>query len=155
MRSLSLAFLVLLFASAASAAEWRYEGGDVPIAYSDNGAAQFEFACRGGDLTLGYYVRSPGKAVKGAGAMNLGLTADGGKPSFAQDMPLIHSGGAWMVVRGPVARQWAGLAQRAQSKLALAFVQKNAKGGFDFHDSNDFGAGGSSSAIRRVLERCG
>ncbi len=147
--------LVLLFPTLALAAEWRYEGGEVPIAYFDNGAAQFEFACRGSDLTLGYYVRSPGRQVSGASSMNLALTADGGKPVFAQDMPLIQSGGAWMVVRGPVARQWASLAQKAKSTLAVAFVHKNAKGGFDFYDSNDFGASGSSAAIRRVLDRCG
>lgn len=147
--------MALLLATAAQGAEWRYEGGDVPIAYSDNGAAQFEFACRGGDLTLGYFVRAPGKQVRGASAMNLALTPDGGSPRFAQDMPLIHSGGAWMVVRGPVARQWAVLAQKAKSTLAVAFVHKNSRGGFDFYDSNDFGAGGSSAAIRQVLDRCG
>lgn len=147
--------LFLTLPTLAVAAEWTYEGGDVPIAYLDNGAAQFEFACRGGDLTLGYFVRSPHKQVSGAGSMNLAITPDGGSPSFAQDMPLIHSGGAWMVVRGPVARQWAAIAQKAKSKMAVAFVHKNAKGKFDFYDSNEFDAGGSSAAIRRVLDRCG
>jgi hypothetical protein len=155
MQRLIPTLLALMLATAAQGAEWRYEGGDVPIAYFDNGAAQFEFACRGGDLALGYYVRSPSRQVSGASAMNLALTPDGGKPVFAQDMPLIQSGGAWMVVRGPVARQWAAMAQKAKSTLAVAFVHKNAKGGFDFYDSNDFGAGGSSAAIRRVLDRCG
>ena len=149
------ALLFLLLPVTAQAAEWAYEGGDVPIAYLDNGAAQFEFACRGGDLTLGYFVRSPHRQVSGLGAMNLAITPDGGNPSFAQDMPLIHSGGAWMVVRGPVARQWAAIAQKAKVKMTVAFVHKNAKGKFDFYDSNEFGAAGSSAAIRKVLARCG
>jgi hypothetical protein len=149
------ALLVLLLPTTANAAEWMYEGGDTPIAYSDNGAAQFEFACRGGDLTVGYFVRSPHKQVSGAASMNIAITPDGGSPRFAQDMPLIQSGGAWMVVRGPVARQWAAIAQKAKSKMTVAFVHKNAKGKFDFYDSNEFGAGGSSSAIRQVLDRCG
>jgi len=149
------ALLFLLVGSAANAAEWTYEGGDTPIAYLDNGAAQFEFACRGGDLTVGYFVRSPHRQVSGAASMNIAITPDGGKPSFAQDMPLIQSGGAWMVVRGPVARQWASIAQKAKARMAVAFVHKNAKGTFDFYDSNEFGAGGSSAAIKRVLERCG
>jgi hypothetical protein len=155
LRLLSAIAALLLLSATAGAADWRYEGGDVPIAYFDNGAAQFEFACRGGDLTLGYFVRAPGKQVSAAATMNLALTADGGSPRFAQDMPLINSGGAWTVVRGPVARQWAGIAQQAKATLAVAFVHKNAKGGFDFYDSNSFGAGGSSAAIKRVLDRCG
>jgi opacity protein-like surface antigen len=144
-----------LLSTAVCAADWTYEGGDTPIAYSDNGAAQFEFACRGGDLTLGYFVRSPHRQVSGASSMNLSITPDGGSTSFAQDMPLIQSGGAWMVVRGPVARQWAAIAQKAKSSMAVAFVHKNAKGAFDHYDSNEFGAGGSSAAIRQVLARCG
>lgn len=149
------ALFVLMLATAANAAEWTYEGGDTPIAYLDNGAAQFEFACRGGDLTLGYFVRAPHAKVRGAASMNIAITPDGGSPRFAQDMPLIHSGGAWMVVRGPVARQWAVIAQKAKSTMAVAFVHKNAKGGFDFYDSHAFEAGGSSAAIRQVLDRCG
>jgi hypothetical protein len=149
------AVLFLLLPTAVGAAEWTYEGGDTPIAYLDNGAAQFEFACRGGDLTLGYFVRAPHAKVSGAASMNIAITPDGGSPRFAQDMPLIHSGGAWMVVRGPVARQWAAIAQKSKSTMAVAFVHKNAKGAFDFYDSNEFDADGSSAAIRRVLERCG
>jgi len=152
------ALLVMLAATTAGAEEWRYEGGETPIAYFDNGAAQFEFACRGGDLTLGYFVRSPHRQVSGAASMNLAITPDparGAQPSFAQDMPLIHSGGSWMVVRGPVARQWARIAQRAQAAMAVAFVHKNTKGGFDFYDSNEFSADGSSAAIGKVLDRCG
>lgn len=155
LKLLPVVALFLALPTLASAAEWTYEGGDTPIAYSDNGAAQFEFACRGGDLTLGYFVRSPAAKVSGAAAMNLAITTDGGSPRFAQDMPLIHSGGAWMVVRGPVARQWAAIAQKAKAKMAVAFVHKNAKGGFDHYDINEFGAGGSSAAIRKVLDRCG
>ena len=147
--------MLMLLTTGVGAAEWVYEGGDTPIAYADNGAAQFEFACRGGDLTLGYFVRAPHKQVSGAASMNLAITTDGGSPRFAQDMPLIQSGGAWMVVRGPVARQWAAIAQKTKSSMAVAFVHKNAKGKFDFYDSNDFDAGGSSSAIRQVLDRCG
>jgi hypothetical protein len=150
-----LVTLLVLLPGLATAADWTYEGGDTPIAYSDNGAAQFEFACRGGDLTLGYFVRSPSAKVSGAASMNLALTPDSGKPTFAQDMPLIQSGGAWMVVRGPVARQWAAVAQKVKGTMSVAFVHKNAKGKFDFYDSNTFGAGGSSSAIRQVLDRCG
>lgn len=155
MLRLLAALVALLLPTVAGAAEWTYEGGDVPIAYLDNGAAQFEFACRGGDLTLGYFVRAPHAKVSAAASMNLAITPDGGSPRFAQDMPLIHSGGAWMVVRGPVARQWAAIAQKAKSKMAVAFVHKNASGKFDFYDSNEFGAGGSSAAIQRVLDRCG
>lgn len=149
------ALLFLLLPAVAEADDWTYEGGETPIAYSDNGAAQFEFACRGGDLTLGYFVRSPHRQVNDAAAMNLAITPDSGSPRFAQDMPLIHSGGAWMVVRGPVARQWAAIAQKAKSGMEVAFVHKNARGKFDFYDSNAFGAGGSSTAIGRVLDRCG
>ena len=155
LKLLSAMAMLLLFPTVAGAAEWVYEGGGTPIAYADNGAAQFEFACRGGDLTLGYFVRSPSGKVSGAASMNVAITPDGGSPRFAQDMPLIQSGGAWMVVRGPVARQWAAIAQKAKAKMAVAFVHKNAKGKFDFYDSNEFGAGGSSSAIRQVLDRCG
>ena len=46
------ALLVLLLATAGGAAEWTYEDGSVPIAYLDNGDAQFQFACRGGDHEL-------------------------------------------------------------------------------------------------------
>ncbi len=42
-------FLVL--ATPAMAEQWRYEGGATPIAWFDNGDAQFQFACRGGTLT--------------------------------------------------------------------------------------------------------
>jgi hypothetical protein len=158
------AFLVLLLATAASAQEWMYEDLDVPIAYFDNGAAQFQFACRGGDLAMGFWVRAPHKQVAAATAMNLAITPDAaedtavstaGGSSFAQDIPLIHSDGTSMIVRGPVARQWARIAQRASDVVRVAYVRTNAKGGLEAFDSNAFGAKGSSAAIKRVLDRCG
>ena len=158
------AFLLLLLATAASAQEWMYEDQGVPIAYFDNGNAQFQFACRGGDLAMGFWVRAPHRQVAGATAMNLAITpdpADGsdvsaaGGTSFAQDIPLIHSDGSSMIVRGPVARQWARIAQRAGDAVRVAYVRKNAKGGLEVFDSNAFGAKGSSAAIKRVLDRCG
>ncbi len=158
------AFLVLLLATAAGAAEWTYEDGGVPIAYFDNGAAQFQFACRGGDLAMGFWVRAPHKQVAGATAMNLAITADpaegskvsaSGGSSFAQEIPLIHSDGASMIVRGPVARQWARIAQQAKAAVRLAYVRTKSSGGLEVFDSNTFGARGSSAAIKRVLDRCG
>lgn len=142
---------VMLAAGSASAAEWSYEGGSVPIAWVDNGKAQFQFACRGGDLAMGFWVRAPHKTVAGAGSMNLGITPDGAGTSFAQDMPLIHSDGSSVIVRGPVARQWARIAQQAKSALRVAYVRT---GGEQF-DANEFDAKGSNAAIKRVLERCG
>ena len=62
MRKMMMAALVLLAPTGmATAAEWTYEDGSVPIAYFDNGAAQFQFACRGGDLAMGFWVRAPHK----------------------------------------------------------------------------------------------
>lgn len=156
--------LVVLLATAASAQEWTYEDAGVPIAYFDNGDAQFQFACRGGDLAMGYWVRAPHRKVAGAMAMNLAITPDPAKgagvsaadgTSFAQDMPLIHSDGTSMIVRGPVARQWARIAQRAKAVIRVAYVRKNAQGGLEVFDSNAFGAKASSAAIKRVLDRCG
>lgn len=157
-------FLVLLLATAASAQEWMYEDGGVPIAYFDNGDAQFQFACRGGDLAMGFWVRAPHRQVVGATAMNLAITPDPAKgtdvsatggTSFAQDIPLIHSDGASMIVRGPVARQWARIAQQANEAIRVAYVRTKSQGGLEVFDSNAFGAKGSSAAIRRVLDRCG
>ena len=158
------AFLMLSLATVVSAAEWTYEDGSVPIAYLDNGAAQFQFACRGGDLAMGFWVRSPHRQVAGASAMNLAITPDpaegasvsaAGGSSFAQEIPLIHSEGSSMIVRGPVARQWARIAQQAKATIQVAYVRSKAQGGLEVFDSNSFGAKGSSSAIKRVLERCG
>jgi hypothetical protein len=60
-----------------------------------------------------------------------------------------------MVVRGPVARQWARIAQQAKAAMRVAYVRTAANGRHAFFDDNAFGAGGSSAAIRQVLERCG
>ena len=155
--------LLLLLVNPANAEEWRYEDLGVPIAYFDNGAAQLQFACRGGDLTLGFWVRTPHRQVAGAAAMSLAITPDpaagtaGSAPgsSFAQDIPLIHSDGSSMIVRGPVARQWAGIAQRAKATIRVAYVRSNGKGGLEVFDSNEFGARQSSAAIDKVLDRCG
>ena len=96
--------------------------------------------------------------------MNLAITPDpaagssvsaAGGTSFAQDIPLIHSDGSSMIVRGPVARQWARIAQRAGEVIRVAYVRKQATGGLQVFDSNAFGAKGSSAAITRVLDRCG
>jgi hypothetical protein len=58
-----------------------------------------------------------------------------------------------MIVRGPVARTWASLAQKAKSTIRVAYVRKQSA--VEYFDSNDFGAAGSSAAIKRVLDRCG
>jgi hypothetical protein len=157
MRNL-LTALLLVLATPAAASQWFYEDLGVPIAYVDNGRAQFQFACRGGDLAMGYWVRAPHRSVAAASSMHLALRPD---PSgdgisgatFAQDMPLIHSDGTSMIVRGPVARSWARLAQQARTTIRLAYVHK--QGSLEVFDSNDFGAAGSAAAIRRVLDRCG
>jgi hypothetical protein len=159
-----LAGLVLLLATAVNAQEWMYEDQGVPIAYFDNGDAQFQFACRGGDLAMGFWVRRPHRQVAGAAAMDLALTADPAKgtdvsatggTSFAQDIPLIHSDGASMIVRGPVARHWARIAQRAKDVMRIAYVRTHAQGGLEVFDSHAFGAKGSAAAIKKVLDRCG
>ena len=159
-RLLSLA-LVLLLTTAAQAQEWQFEEAGVPIAYVDNGVAQFQFACRGGDFAMGFWVRSPSRTVASAQSLHLAITPDPkgsdrastSGASFAQDMPLIHSDGTSMIVRGPVARNWARIAQQAKSLIRVAYVRK--QGSIELFDSNDFGARGSSAAIKRVLDRCG
>jgi len=164
MRKMMMAALMLLATTGvAAAAEWTYEDGSVPIAYFDNGAAQFQFACRGGDLAMGFWVRAPHKSVAGASAMNLAITPDpaegssvgSGGTSFAPDMPLIHSDGSSVIVRGPVARQWAKIAQGAKATIRVAYVRPKASGGLEVYDTHAFGAKGSSAAIRKVLDRCG
>jgi hypothetical protein len=145
--------VALLLATPALAEDWFYEGGNIPIAYVDNGAAQFHFACRGGELAMGYWVRSPERQVAGAASMNLALTV-AGDTSFAQDMPLIHVEGSSMIIRGPVARQWARIARQARDSLEVAYAHKGA-GGLEYFDGNAFGAKGSSAAIGKVLDRCG
>ncbi len=158
MRTLMLAGLVALLASPAAAADWFFEDASVPIAWSDNGAAQFQFACRGGDLAMGYWVRAPHQQVARGTSMNLAISADPsgkGMPgaSYAQDMPLIHSDGTSMIVRGPVARAWARIAQQAKQTLRVAYVRKQS--GLEIFDAHDFGAAGSNAAISRVFDRCG
>jgi len=158
MRRILVSLLLSLIATAASAAEWQYEDLGTPIAYFDNGAAQFQFACRGGDLAMGFWVRSPHHTVATASSMSLAIAPDPASSgmadaSFAQDMPLIHSDGTSMIVRGPVAQSWARIAQRAKATIRVAYVRKRGK--VEIFDSNDFGASGSSTAIRKVLDRCG
>jgi hypothetical protein len=158
---LLLALCLVLLPTAASA-QWLFEDASVPIAYVDNGRAQFQFACRGGDLAMGYWVRSPHRTVAGAASLNLAITPDPVKTassssapgaSFAQDMPLIHSDGTSMIVRGPVAQSWARIAQKAKTTIRVSYVRKH--GALEIFDANDFGASGSSAAIKKILDRCG
>ena len=158
MRKLLPALLALLLVTPAAAADWSYEDQGTPIAYADNGRAQFQFACRGGDLAMGYWVRTPHRTVASASSLHLAIRPDPGSngmdnASFAQDMPLIHSDGTSMIVRGPVAQQWARIAQKAKGSIRLAYVRKTAA--IELFDSNDFGAAGSAAAIGKVLARCG
>ncbi len=156
MRKLATALVAMLLTAPALAQEWAYEDLGTPIAYFDNGKAQFQFACRGGDLAMGFWVRSPTHTVAAAQSLHLAITPDpdaGGTASYAQDMPLIHSDGTSMIVRGPVARQWARIAQQARTTIRVAYVRKQSK--LELFDSNDFGAKGSNAAIKRVLDRCG
>jgi len=158
-----LAALSLLLVTPVVAEEWKYEGGNVPIAWFDNGAAQFQFACRGGQLAMGFWVRKPEAAVAGMAALSLAITPDpaagskvtgGAGTSFAQDMPLVHSDGSSVIVRGPVARQWARIAQGARKDMRVAYVRP-AGSGLDVFDANIFGAKGSSGTIAKVLAKCG
>lgn len=160
MRRFVLALVLSCLAGPASAQSWHYEDVGTPIAYLDNGRAQIQFACRGGDLAFGYWVRAPHRSVAGASSMNLAITPDPtgsvsstAGASFAQEIPLIHSDGSSMIIRGPVAQSWARIAQKAKTTIRLAYVRK--QGAVEIFDSNDFSAKGSSAAIRRVLDRCG
>ncbi|WEK02926.1 MAG: hypothetical protein P0Y65_11975 [Candidatus Devosia phytovorans] len=150
-----------LLAAPAAAAEWKFEGGSTPIAYFDNVHAQFQFACRGGDLAMAYWVRKPGAEVAAASSLSIAINtsgsavSSGSDTSFAQDLPVIDSDGSSVIVRGPVARQWARLAQGAGDTIHLAFVRTKSNGGLEFLDSQSFGAKGSSAAIGKVLDRCG
>jgi hypothetical protein len=156
--------LALLLASPALAEEWRYENASIPIAYFDTGAAQLQFACRGGDLAMGFWVRKPEAHVAQAGSISVAITPDAAETStvsttsgtsFAQEIPLIHSDGSSVIVRGPVARQWARIAQAARDTIRVAYIRQTASGALDVFDANVFGAKGSKSAIGKVLERCG
>jgi hypothetical protein len=160
MRKALAVLFALLMVSPASAADWAFEDQGIPIAYIDNGLAQVQFAGRGGDLAMGYWARFPHHQVASASSMNLAITPDPSGAatsvagaSFAQDIPLIHSDGTSMIIRGPVAQQWARIAQRAKSSIRIAYVRKH--GAIEVFNSNDFGAGGSSAAIKKVLDRCG
>lgn len=162
MRAVLPVLLCLCFATPAAAEQWSYEGGETPIAWFDNGPAQFQFACRGGQLAMGFWVRAPEASVGKATAMSLAITPDPaagstvtpGNASFAQDMPMVHLDGASVIVRGPVARQWARIAQGATTDIRVAFVRQ-AGSGLDVFDANVFGAAGSSAAIAQVLGKCG
>ena len=153
-------FLCLL-STPALAADWEFEGGATPIAYADNGKAQFQFACRGGDLAMAYWVRKPGATVGAASSLSLAMNASGGhvsasgETSFAQDFPMIHLDGSSVLIRGPVARQWARTAQRARDTIELAFVKTGSGAGPKFLEQQRFGATGSSVAIATVLADCG
>lgn len=163
MRIVLSAACCLLLVTPALAADWAYEGGATPIAWHDNGAAQFQFACRGGQLAMGFWVRAPAASVAAGSVMSLAITPDpapGSKPtaagrtSFAQDMPLIHLEGSSAVIRGPVARQWARIAQSARQDIRVAFVRQAGQG-LEVFDSQLFGATGSSGTIAQVLATCG
>jgi len=162
MRQMLFAAIILVLAPQAQAKDWMYEDLGTPIAYVDNGKAQFQFACRGGDLAMGFWVRVPHKTVASAESMHVAILPDPAKgaemsnaagTSFAQDMPLIHSDGTSVIIRGPVAHSWARIAQKARTTIRVAYVRK--QGALETFDSNDFGADGSSAAIKRVLDRCG
>lgn len=162
MRRAAWFFLCLLMVPSARAQEWVFEDLSVPIAYFDTGAAQFQFACRGGDLAMGFWVRRPQREVAGAASMSVAITPDPAKgasasstagASFAQDMPLIHSDGTSVIIRGPVARSWARIAQQARSTIRVAYVR--AGSALEMFDSHDFGAKNSAAAIKLVLDRCG
>lgn len=165
MRSLLAAFVTLALATPLAAAEhWQFEGGGTPIAWFDNGDAQFQFACRGGTLTMGFWVRQPDKTVSSASAISLAITPDAsaggrvslsGNTSFAQDMPLVHLDGSSVIVRGPVAKQWARIAQNARDTMRVAFIRTKGGGAFDALDANVFSAKGSKTMIGKVLSVCG
>lgn len=162
MRLLLTTAICLALIAPVAAEQWRYEGGATPIAYIDNDEAQFQFACRGGVLAMGFWVRKPDKVIAAGLATSAAITPDAsalsaplsGNTSFAQDMPLVHLDGSSVVVRGPVARQWARIAQNARETIRVAFVRPKGGGGFEAIDPNMFGARGSKSAIARVLENC-
>lgn len=157
----TLLLTVLLLPGPAVASDWTFEGGRTPIAYTENGKAQFQFACRGGDLAMAYWVKAPDAVVAGSSVLSLAMNTSGGKVSagsdttFAQDFPVIHLDGSSVLIRGPVARQWARAAQRASTALELAFVKTGSNSGPRFLDQQRFGVKGSQSAIAKVLADCG
>ncbi|MDF2799039.1 MAG: hypothetical protein K0R85_1783, partial [Devosia sp.] len=62
--------------------------------------------------------------------------------------------GSSVIVRGPVARQWARIAQGARKDMRVAYVRP-AGSGLDVFDANIFEAKGSSGTIAKVLAKCG
>lgn len=163
MRLALTAALCLAFVTPATAEQWRFEGGATPIAWFDNGAAQFQFACRGGSLAMGFWVKKPEAQVARATALSVAITPDPApgsavsqspNTSFAQDMPLIHLDGSSVIVRGPVARQWARITQNARENIRVAFVLVTGSG-VEGMDANVFGAKGSKTMIGKVLGECG
>lgn len=163
MRMLLTAVLCLASVTPATAEQWRYEGGATPIAWFDNGDAQFQFACRGGALAMGFWVKKPDASLAAATSSSIAITPDAaagsavaasGNTSFAQDMPLVHLDGSSVIVRGPVARQWARIAQNARETIRVAFVRVKGSG-VEALDANVFGAKGSKTMIGRVLGECG
>ena len=137
MRLALAAALCLALVTPAAAEQWQHEDGSTPTAWFDNGAAQFQFACRGGSLAMGFWVRKPAASVAGADAFSIAITPDpapgsvlsqSADTSFAQDMPLIHLDGSAVIVRGPVARQWARIAQNARENIRVAFVRTTGSG---------------------------
>jgi len=163
MRMLVTAALCLALIVPAAAEQWRYEGGATPIAWFDNGDTQFQFACRGGTLTMSFWVRKPDASIADANAISLAITPDpasgaaplAGNTSFAQDMPLVHLDGSSVIVRGPVARQWARIAQNARETIWVAFVRVKSSGSFEPVDASSFGTVGSKAMIGKVLGQCG
>lgn len=162
MRLLLTAALCLALVAPAAAEQWRYEGGATPIAWFDNGDAQFQFACRGEALAMGFWVKKPDASLAAAASTSIAITPDAaagsavasGNTSFAQDMPLVHLDGSSVIVRGPVARQWARIAQNARETIRVAFVRVQGSG-VEALDANVFGAKGSKTMIDRVLGECG
>lgn len=156
-----LSLCLCLLSVPAAAADWKFQGGATPIAYADNDDAQFQFACRGGDLAMAYWIRKPDAVVAASPSLSLAMNAGGGNVSagsdtgFAQDFPMIHHDGSSVLIRGPVARQWARTAQQASESMELAFVKSRPNGGLEFLDRQRFGAKGSSEAIAKVLADCG
>ncbi len=157
---LSLPFRLLTLGALCSC-RLECEGGETPIAYVDNDDAQFQFACRGGDLAMAYWVRKPGEVVAAAQSLSLAMNSSGGNVSdgngtgFAQDFPMIQYDGSSVLIRGPVARQWARTAQQAVESIELAFVKSKSSGELEFLDRRRFGAKGSSGGIAKVLGQCG
>ncbi len=112
---------------------------------------------------MGFWVKKPDASLAAATSSSIAITPDAaagsavaasGNTSFAQDMPLVHLDGSSVIVRGPVARQWARIAQNARETIRVAFVRVKGSG-VEALDANVFGAKGSKTMIGRVLGECG